>query len=181
MNFREWMEGPPGPAEKGAKIENTFGGLRFRDSVWLIRGIGGEKPVRTARIGNWWTTNPYYGMRYGGLKEGRVWVAHMRREDMQRRFADGSLYDASIDDYPNYGFPQDPPNARPMTQGEIDEFRRLSGDLNPDGTEPKEGIPGLFRQLTGQKAIDATYQVLGDHAAPPDRWQPPAIPPEKTP
>jgi hypothetical protein len=139
MDFKLWLES-------------------LRDHVYLFRGIGGP-PNPLSRLGKWWSTNPYYGMRYGGLVPGQIFVAVMPRSAIEEGLANGSIVDATQDEYPNYIFRQDPARARAMTPEEIQQFRDLAGPSVPSPTS----FPGgeVFRQLHGQAAVDAAYKVYG--------------------
>lgn len=170
--FLEWL----GQTDsRGMKVDQLLWG-KFGDSVWLFRGIGGNQPLRKDRIGGWWSTCAYYSLGYGGYNPQRIYVAHMRKEDMQRRLDNDALFDKTIDDYPNLGFPQDPPNARLMTQREVDEFVKLVGGHEQRSTTSRPGGEQMRRALWGQECIDAVYKVMGTHQAKPDPWEPPQDP-----
>jgi hypothetical protein len=150
MTFKKWLEN-----------------IVFQDVIPLFRGIG--QPNNLDRLGRWWTTNPYYALRYAGIKEGQFFVAQISKQELEQGLQNGMIKDASQDEYPNYIFAQsDPPGARPATAQEITQLRILSGDLDQNGQEippePRVGImPSvrIFRQLHNQDAINAGYKVFG--------------------
>jgi len=145
LNFKQWLEN-----------------INFHNSVYLFRGIGG-KPNPLDRLGRWWSTNPYYSIRYGGGKEGQIFVAKMDKQAIEEGLVTGIIVDATQDEYPNYIFKQhDPSQARRMTAQEIQQFKTLA---NPDNLSSNPNRIGgeTFRQLWGQEAIDAAYKVFGEN------------------
>jgi hypothetical protein len=163
--------------------------LSFQNNIHLFRGIG--KANNLDRVGKWWSTNPYYAMVYGGNQVGQVYVATIDKPTLQRGLADRSIKDATQDEFPNYIFGNsDPPGARAMTMPEMQKLRTMaSGPSKPIG--PAGGVPPpisqkvaatptasprqnaqaagkipapggeVFKQLHGQDAINAAYEVFG--------------------
>ena len=132
--------------------------IQFRDTIHLFRGVGGP-PTPADRIGRWWSTNPYYSIRYGENRIGHIFHATISKADLEDGLANDSIVDVSQDEYPNYVFRNDDPaGAKPMTEEELLQFQILSGENKSSGSRPGGGEP-LFRQLWGQEAIDAAYQV----------------------
>lgn len=136
--------------------------IQFRNTIHLFRGVGGT-PAPADRIGRWWSTNPYYSIRYGENRVGHIFHAAISKSDLENGLENNSIVDVSQDEYPNYVFKNDDPaGAKPMTEEELQQFRILSGENKPS-PEVGSGRPGggepLFRQLWGQEAIDAAYQV----------------------
>ena len=147
MNFKKWLE----------STQNT---------IHLFRGIGGP-PNPMDRLGRWWSTNPYYSIRYGGMKIGQIFHASISKSDLEAGLANGSIADVTQDEYPNYVFKNsDPQSAIPMTEPEITKFRILSGELDQNGhplpQAPRTGPGGqAFKQLFGNDAVNSAYKVYG--------------------
>ena len=139
-------------------------GLAFQNRIHLFRGIG--RPNNMDRLGRWWSTNPYYAVKYGGSQLGQVFVATLNKGDLQRGLSDGSVADVTQDEYPNYVFRTvDPPGARPMTMVELQGLQKLAGGNSPPTTSPgRPAMPGgqTLKQLWGQAAIKAAYDVFGN-------------------
>jgi len=145
--------------------------IQFKNIIHLFRGVGGPS-TPADRIGHWWSTNPYYSINYGGNQVGQIFHAAISKADLKNGLADNSIVDASQDEYPNYIFRNaDPDGAKPMTEEELQQFHILSGNLDQHGNKPTPEVrsgrrPGgggqsLFRQLWGQEAINAAYQIYG--------------------
>ena len=137
--------------------------IQFRNTIHLFRGVGGT-PAPADRIGRWWSTNPYYSIRYGENRVGHIFHAAISKSDLEDGLANDSIVDVSQDEYPNYVFKNDDPaGAKPMTEEELRQFQILSGENPPKEvggrSRPGDGGQPLFRQLWGQEAIDAAYQV----------------------
>jgi hypothetical protein len=90
-----------------------------RDAVVrLYRGIG--KKIERERAGAWWSTNPYYALRYSNAGGGEMFVAFATEEQLVLLAKDVSIES----DYQNYFFrEQDPPKMRSVTAQEIDELK----------------------------------------------------------
>lgn len=153
--FNEWLV-----ENNSVKIEDTFNYLKFKDTLYLFRGVGGDKPVRTDFVGHWWTSNPYYAIPFGNSTIGRIWVSQITKQELQSLYENKQVFAKSIDDYPNYGFLKNPPNVRPVTHEEVIKLKQISGDVDKDGNFVTKSIPGLVKHLNGQKAIDAAYAVF---------------------
>jgi hypothetical protein len=134
--------------------------IQFRNTIHLFRGVGGT-PAPADRIGRWWSTNPYYSIRYGENRVGHIFHAAISKSDLEDGLENDSIVDVSQDEYPNYVFKNDDPaGAKSMTEEELQQFRILSGKNKPEvGSGRPGGDEPLFRQLWGQEAIDAAYQV----------------------
>ena len=151
-----------------ATITETFERIQFGDTIYLYRGVG--KPNNLDTLGRWWSTNPYYSLRYAGGKEGQFFVASISQTMLNQALQREEVVDVSQDEYPNYIFKNsDPPGARPATEQEIVQLMINSGDLDQNGQEipqtpGKTPSPGgrKVQQLWGQEAIDSGYKVFGN-------------------
>ena len=148
-------------------ITESDHGIRFKDIIYLFRGIGGP-PNPFDRIGRWWSTNPYYALSFGSVNHNQTFVAGISKNDLTQGLQQGIINDVTQDEYPNFIFQNDPHGARKLTPQEVLKFRQLSGDVDQQGNKivdpnaPKgPGSGGLFKQLFDQDAIDAAYQVMG--------------------
>ena len=133
--------------------------IQFRDTIHLFRGVGGP-PTPADRIGRWWSTNPYYSIRYGENRIGNIFHAAISKADLEDGLENDSIVDVSQDEYPNYVFRNaDPAGAESMTEEELQQFHILSGKNKPEVSGRPGGDQPLFRQLWGQEAINAAYKV----------------------
>lgn len=83
--------------------------------VLVYRGVGAQQEkISTDHIGYWWTVNPYYSIPKSRGK-GTFFVALVKVIDLEN-----SAKDVSIDEYPNYGFEEDPSGARLASDIEFD-------------------------------------------------------------
>ena len=146
-SFKEWV------------LKESRSILQFRDTIHLFRGVGGH-PTPADRIGRWWSTNPYYSIRYGENRIGNIFHAAISKADLEDGLANDSIVDVSQDEYPNYVFRNaDPAGAKSMTEEELQQFHILSGKNKPEVSGRPGGDQPLFRQLWGQEAINAAYKV----------------------
>jgi len=83
--------------------------------ILLYRGIN-QPNLKGTRIGRWWSTDPYYALRYsGGHLEGKMFVAKISEEDLRRLSVDVSIDEG----YENFYFrDEDPQNIREVARHE---------------------------------------------------------------
>jgi len=92
-----------------------------KDDVILFRGI--KDPNNRTSIGRWWSTNPFYALKYGNIKQGQIFIAKIKETELKTLARDVSIEGH----YKNYFFvDQDPPNARELNQKEIDQLMSFS-------------------------------------------------------
>jgi hypothetical protein len=128
--------------------------LEKPSTTLLYRGVLGSE--EHTRIGQWWTTNPYYALVYAEGGVGKMFVVSIDTDKL------GSMaYDVSQDEgYQNYGFvEQDPPGARMVTQDEINALLAIS--LSEDTAAPNTDLPGGKLLKTPEDPIAAGKAVFG--------------------
>lgn len=86
--------------------------------IYLFRGI---KEVKEGeRIGAWWSENPYYSLVYKNAQHGKMFIASLTESKLQDLITEGVVVDASLDEYNNYFFNEDPENIREVTSDEYE-------------------------------------------------------------
>ena len=125
----------------------------------LYRGVRGDE--ERTRIGQWWTTNPYYAMVYANGGKGKMFVAQVSTNEL------GSMsHDVSQDEgYQNYGFVEhDPPGAREVTQDEVGALLAISRNASTESLD--FDLPGgqLLKTpddpiAAGRMVFDPTFEV----------------------
>ena len=141
-------------------------------TVYLYRGI--NSPANQGqRLGAWWTTDPYYALRYAGHK-GEMYHAPIKQSQLKQL-----AHDASIEsEFQNYIFPQDPPGLRPVTPQEISRLRQhqtttpspVGGPLvksPPNPIDVGRSIFGPLMPIPGQTALRLTPITEGGPVIPP--------------
>lgn len=114
----------------------------------IYRGVGQED--NRPRMGQWWTTNPYYALAYAGADNGQMFVARIDTDALARMARDVSQDEG----YENYGFvEQDPPEARVVTQAEIEALMTIS--QNEAGNTGTPDLPGGQLLKTPNNPVEA--------------------------
>lgn len=119
----------------------------------LYRGVSHED--NESRIGQWWTTNPYYALVYANGGSGKMFVARVDTDKL-----DQLAHNVSQDEgYNNYGFvDHDPPGARVVTQDEIAALKIIS--LNEASNIGASDLPGGQLLKTPDNPIEAGKAVF---------------------
>ena len=131
------------------------------EEILLYRGI--NQPDLKGRIGAWWTTNPYYALRFSGRKQ--MFVALVTKTEL-----DALAEDVSIEEnLQNYFFgKQDPVNTRQVTSEEITELEAHATFSKPEPSKPGERPPPGGTMMkppenfiqVGEKIFKKTFKIL---------------------
>lgn len=106
--------------------------------VYLFRGLANTKE---GRIGAWWSTNPYYALRFAQGGTGSLYMAKVPMSALN------TAIDVSTEnEYSNYFFNTDPPDARLVPPEKIKELQSymvasnglIGGTLQRPPTNPVE-------------------------------------------
>jgi len=119
----------------------------------LYRGVSYKD--NGSRIGQWWTTNPYYALVYANGGNGKMFVARVDTDALAQL-----SHDVSQDEgYENYGFvDQDPPGARIVTKDEIEALKFIS--RNEAGNIDATDLPGGQLLKTPADPVEAGRSVF---------------------
>ncbi len=112
----------------------------------LYRGIGRNKE---GSIGHWWSTNPYYALRYAQGGKGEVYWVKMKKLEIERLSSDVSLED----NYQNYFFKEDPPNAERATNEQLEILKSKTIFAKSKG-------PGGVMMKTPENAVEIGKEIF---------------------
>lgn len=151
-----FQDGKPGDfgqviGSSGSSIDGSKEKNADQTEILLFRGVGGRTDGGV--IGNWWTTNPYYAFRYSNAGAGDMFVVSIEKDDLDKLSTDVSLED----NYQNYFFTEDPPNARAVT-GE--ESALLKSNTTFGGGSPDMPGGGRFMK-TPDNAVEIGKIIFG--------------------
>ena len=114
--------------------------------VLLYRGID---TASKGRLGHWWSTNPYYSLRYSNGGRGEMYVARLGPSEIAKRATDVSIEA----EYQNYLFKEDPPAARQVTPEEIAELKSQTTFI--------QGAIGGMMMHTPENAVEIGKAIFG--------------------
>lgn len=123
-----------------------------KDKILLYRGTA-EAREDASRAGAWWSTDPYYALRFSNGGEGQLFVAQVQREELTNYATDVSLDEG----YENYLFAErDPDSVRLATSEEI---KALNGRAAIDTPPNMPGGGSMLKRP--DNPIEVGYEIFG--------------------
>ena len=98
------------------KNERAGADIEKDPDILIFRGIGRD---REGAVGHWWSTNPYYSLRYSEGGKGELYWTKIKQSELNSLSSDVSIEGH----YQNYFFREDPPNINRATDEEITALR----------------------------------------------------------